>query len=233
MGEWFPDWEYYDSVRMGEAGEPLLVRVWEGELAPLPAESEEAAKILSDLNEDRTVLVERGGVLKHDPHCTGAHGSPDAIRNHTDFAVGFRLMAEHPAPPAHPKVYALRPRLGAELFHTQGHVNGDGSLCPFFPPDGEWDGTKDTLAKYLRAGVSILLAKHLYWQWTREVTGAGIWPGARGPHGRFEAILESLQRSLAAQCRCGSGKPYADCHQEVDRQLLSSASALLSNLGRR
>ncbi len=234
MGLWFPDWELGEDVAereyptaQGAVKEKLLVRVWEGELHPLPADHDEAVKILADLAADRVVLVERAGVLRHNGTCAGAHVVLEPLRGRSDYATAFWLRAYQFAPPAHPKVYALRPWLGRELFHTQGHVNGDGSLCPFFAPDDVWNGVEGTLARYLRTGVSILLAKHLYWQWTREAMGTGIWPGRRGPHGLLEAMLESMYRPLMTQCRCGSGRPYGDCHRELDKEILRRQGTLL------
>lgn len=168
--------------------------------------------------------------MKHHDDCRASHSVPDALRNRSDYGVVFHLLAHQFAPPIHPKVYAEQPYLGPELFYTQGHINGDGSLCPFFAPDGEWDGIADTFAKYLRVGVSPFLAKHLYWQWVFDATGRSEWPGARGPHGIAEAILESATRSPDAQCRCGSGKPYRECHRDVDRKNLSAPVWVYGNL---
>ncbi len=214
MGRWFPEWEYYEADRDHE-----LALIWEGELQPLPQQPDSAMKILADLAAERLILVDRGGLLKHDGACKAGHELPPALQGRTDYGISFRLQVHHRAPPAHPKVYAIRPLLGAELFQTQGHVNGDGSLCPLFVPDGEWDGHRDTLAKYLRRGVSVLLAKHLFWLWTGSA-GKGQWPGRRGPHGREEAARQSLRLPPTAQCWCGSGKSHEACHREEDKELL-------------
>ncbi len=195
--------------------EPVLVLGWEGELQPLPADPSEAQKLLADLAADRTVLVDQGGLLRHPTECAGPHEVPTPLLNRDDYGVAFRLRVEQFQPPAHPKVYSVRPYLGPELFHTQGHVNGDGSLCPFTATDDEWNGEGDTLAKYLRQGVAALLAKHLYWQWTR-----GLWPGSKGPHGEFEAAQEALRRPRTLQCRCGSGRPYEYCHRAADERMV-------------
>jgi len=234
MGRWFPDWEYGEDIAerdrltaQGVAREKLLVRAWEGELRPLPTAHDEAVKILADLAADRVVLVERAGVLRHHHRCAAAHVVPGPLRNRTDYEASFRLRAHQFAPPAHPKVYALQPWLGPELFRTQGHVNGDGSLCPIFAPDEVWNCVEGTLARYLRTGVSILLAKHLYWQWTRDATGIGIWPGQRGPHGLLDGILGSMRQSPDTQCRCGSGRPYAGCHMEPDKEFLRLQGVML------
>lgn len=240
MGEWFPEWEFCESVAdrevpmpQGSLKETAMVIAWEGRLQPLLQDPDEAVKILSDLANDREVLVVRGGTLKHDEACRASHSVPEPLRNRNDYGVVFQLFAHQFAPPAHPKVYALQPYLGPELFRTQGHVNGDGSLCPFFAPDGEWDGTTDTFARYLRVGVSSLLAKHLYWQWMLDATGRNEWPGVRGPHGRAEAMLESIARSASAQCWCGSGKAYSDCHRNLDRERLSAPVWIYGNLKER
>ncbi len=222
MRVWFPEWKSYESVRereiltrQGFVKEPVLVLVWEGALQPLPDGQDEAVKILADLAENRTVLVDRGGMLRHPPDCAGAHVVPQPIRERQEYGVAFWLRAEHSLPPAHPEVCALRPFLGPELYYTQGHVNQDGTLCPYTSSDDDWNGQSDTLAKYLRHGVSIFLAKHLHWEWT----GKGIWPGHRGPHGTREAITESMRRPPTVQCRCGSGRPYSECHRDADREL--------------
>jgi hypothetical protein len=220
MDVWFPDWEYFEDVQYGPSREPFLICVWEGELQPLPDDGDEATKILADLNHDRTLLVDRGGVLLHPQGCTGSHEVPDPLRGRSDYGVKFRLRAEHLPPPAHPKVYGLRPYLGPELYYTQGHVNLDCSLCPYTITDDDWNGERDTIARYLRHGVSILLAKHLYWQWTREATGTGVWPGKKGPHGLSEAIIEAQKRPPTVQCRCGSGRAYRNCHMEEDNHTM-------------
>lgn len=220
MGAWFPDWEYFEDVHYKPSGEPFLIRVWEGELQPLPDDGDEAVKILADLEKDRWLRVARGGTLQHPQECNGPHQVPIPLRARSGYAIRFNLRAEQLPPPAHPKVYARYPHLGPELYHTQGHVNQDGSLCPYTIGDDEWSGQRDTLARYLFHGVSFLLAKHLYWQWTREATGIGIWPGTRGPHGTFEAILEALKRPPTNPCRCGTGKPYRDCHMEGDKHII-------------
>lgn len=237
MGGWFPEWEYIESIadrevptQGGSVKQKVLVIAWEGRLQPLPQDSHEAVKILADLANDQEVLVTRGGMLRHHERCRASHSVPDAVRNRNDFGVVFHLLAHQFPPPTHPKVYALQPHLGPELFHSQGHVNGDGSLCPLFAPDGAWNGIIDTLAKYLRAGVAPLLAKHLYWQWTLDATGRGVWPGTRGPHGPAEAMLTSLARSPDDQCWCGSGKPHKECHREHDRKHLSVALWTYGNL---
>lgn len=209
MGAWFPDWQYDLGVHYHLTGEPFLIIVWEGELQPLPDSEQEAVKILAHLKKDSEVIVGRGGTLLHPPACTDPDDDmPAQVRGRSDYGTRFALRTEQFAPPAHPKVYSDRPHLGPELYETQGHVNRDGSLCPYTATDEDWNGRRDTLALYLRRGVSILLAKHLYWTWT------GNWPGQRGPHGEIEADAEARQRPPNVQCWCGSGKPYRDCHKK-------------------
>lgn len=233
MGEWFPEWEFYESIaeriiptKQGTVREKAVVIAWEGFLQPLPTDPAEAMKILADLARDREVLVTRGGTLEHKSNCREQHIAPDPVRNRRDYGTVFRLLVHQFAPPTHPKAYALQPYLGPELIHTQGHVNGDGSLCPLSAADGVWDGRTDTLAKYLRKGVSPLLAKHLYWQWIYDATGRNEWPGARGPHGRLEAILATMARGSDSPCWCGSGKEHAECHRDLDVEELSRSATL-------
>lgn len=224
MCVWFPGWVWVDTVGerevLGPRGfsrEPVIVRVWEGDIQPLPDDPHEARCILADLEQDCKVLVDVGGTLRHDPSCTRPHQElPAAVQFQSHYGQRFSLRAEHWAPPAHPKVYSLRPCLGPELYFTQKHVNLDGSLCPYTATDGEWTGRQDTLSMYLRRGVSIFLAKHLFWAWTREADANGIWPGKSGPHGEVQAILLALSRPSVAQCRCGSGHPYQNCHRSFD-----------------
>lgn len=196
----------------------MIVRVWEGELQPLPDDPQEASYILADLEQDRQVTVDVDGILRHDPTCTQPHGNlPAAVQSQRHYSERFLLRAEHWAPPAHPKVYALRPYLGPELYFTQKHLNLDGSLCPYTPTDDEWNGGQDTLSMYLRRGVSIFLAKHLYWKWT-AANGSGRWPGRSGPHGELQAVLQALSRRPTVQCRCGNGRRYQDCHRPFDER---------------
>lgn len=227
MHAWFPGWTRYESVAkrecltsQGFVMEPVLVLVWEGDLQPLPNDTSEAVNILADLAEDRTVLVQQGGLLRHSADCVFPHAVPEPLQNRDDYGVVFHLRVEHPQPPAHPKAYALRPSLEPELYHTQGHVNADGSLCPYTATDDDWNGHRDTLAKYLRQGLSILLAKHLYWEWTGAATRNGVWPGIKGPHGDYQAALEALRRPPTVQCRCGSGRPHKDCHIKLDQRIV-------------
>lgn len=223
MLAWFPDWTWFETTRehqvLGQEGfvrELIIVRVWEGELQPLPDDAHEARRILSDLEKDRQVTVDVGGVLRHDPGCTQPHESlPEAVQSQSRYNERFFLSTEHWAPPAHPKAYALRPYLGPELYFTQKHINLDGSLCPYTPTDGEWNGREDTLSMYLRRGISIFLAKHLYWTWT-AANGAGRWPGRTGPHGELQAMLQALSRHPTVPCRCGNGPIYQDCHRPID-----------------
>ncbi len=224
MRVWFPNWIWSETVREREVLGPrgfsrefMIVRVWEGGLQPLPDDPHEARCILADLEQDRQLMVGVGGTLRHDPTCTRSHQDlPAAVQFQPQYGQCFSLRAEHWAPPSHPKVFALRPSLGPELYFTQKHINLDGSLCPYTATDDEWAGGQDTLSMYLRRGVSIFLAKHLFWAWTEEETGAGIWPGQSGPHGEVQAILLALSRPRTAQCRCGSGQPYQDCHRSFD-----------------
>ena len=100
MGRWFPDWEYGEDVAEREyptaqevVKEKLLVRVWEGELCPLPTDHDEAVKVLADLAADGVVLVERGGVLRHDGSCAAAHVVPAPLLGRSDYATAFWLRA--------------------------------------------------------------------------------------------------------------------------------------------
>jgi len=226
MGAWFPDWQHFEAARerqvpagRGFVREPVIILVWEGELQPLPDDPSEATNILADLAADRDVLVAQGGTLQHLESCMYPHNVPESIHAQGEYGVRFLLQAEHLAPPAHPNVYSLRPYLSPELYNTQGHINRDGTLCPFTGTDDGWNGGRDTLAAYLKRGVAILLAKHLYWQWIWEATSNGIWPGWSGPHGEVQAALEAMKRPPTVQCRCGSGRPHGVCHRPLDERI--------------
>jgi len=104
-------------------------------------------------------------------------------------------------PPSIPKVFCIAPLLTTATAPTHPHLNGDGSLCVFFPSDNVWKPERHTMADMLYF-TSQWLVCHLYWERYH------IWPWQSVPCGEEYAIKITGRNDA---CYCGSGLKYKKC----------------------
>ena len=183
---------------------------WRGSLTVVRA-TEGLAELFYDLECGRLVRMLRGGELLHRPDCKARHRRQDWMREVTAPFPEFEVRVRYAGGSRHPVSWVLRPELRPGLV---GHLNRDGTVCPYFPPDGVWSWERGTVATYVDY-VAVWIAKRVVWERT------GHWPGRAHPaiYGEAESARYHL-RVIApeAQCWCGSGGAYKKCHRKVDRE---------------
>lgn len=109
----------------------------------------------------------------------------------------FHLEVFHWSPPAHPDLYVTWP----ELIPGTPHTFGKQFPCVVSPTDGGWSAENNTIADYVDF-TSIWLVKYEVWTQIQQ------WIGHEASHD--EEVLRRTNPN--AQCFCGSGYRYKDCH---------------------
>lgn len=203
MNEWYPSWPNRTGM-----DDVVPVRIWEGVLYPLPDDASEIRLIMADVDAHRQVNVRQGGSIVHPEDCDEDHSLVEDLQGLIVTPRSFYLSATQDTPPSHPRVRALLPEISQETFFGHPHLYMSGEICPLFPPDGGWDGNRNTLADYL-PHISIWLVKHIVWVSMRASGRKARFIGRDdAPHRDFDRLVRPF-----GQCWCGSGKAYRHCHK--------------------
>ena len=203
----YPGWRSFDRLPAELIANgtwhsyPRVAKAWCGLISPL-ADSQDPARVLAALAQDRAVDLGIDGTLN-----VLASDAPEQMVSLCDPHVvhaKFAFRVTYREPPAHPSPMLTYP----EIDPACPHKYSDGSACALLPSDGVWDWHRpSTMADYLDY-VSIWAAKYAYWKATNAWGHGGLWIGAEAPHN--QAFRD--QTANTAQCWCGSGLRFGDCH---------------------
>ncbi|HHY08259.1 MAG TPA: hypothetical protein GX530_07010 [Corynebacteriales bacterium] len=204
MKKHYPGWQPKGCHPGEESPKETVAPVWVGSITPLAPPSD-AFGVISALAEDRYVEIHIGGRIDVDPEDLPEKMLELPI-DEEELRKTFYLLARHEGPPSHPKVFMTLPQLP----RLCPHVFPDGSLCPLLPSGGAWSWVENSLADYLDH-IAIWLVKFSVWDATRKATGQGIWIGSEAPHDPASLAATPLN----AQCYCGSGLRFGQCHGRI------------------
>jgi hypothetical protein len=132
----------------------------------------------------------------------------------TDPCMPFKLEVKYGGDSAHPQAFILEPPLPRSKWK---HLFGDGAICPYPPWERVWSWTHHSVVDFMDH-VLIWLIKSIVWLQAR------VWIGKERRH-ETEYLLATIEPR--AQCWCGSGKQYQDCHQPKDERLLAKRVATI------
>jgi hypothetical protein len=193
-------------------------RAWIGSMQPF-ANDESARLVLRALDENRAVQIDRGTV-----HTISYSDVSHRLENLlTTMQVSFQLLLLEFAPPAHPRIYGLKPRISWHVFPAHPHLRGDQriehngarlpALCVYSAADFRY-------LKEIPPPVQLLdqtatfLAKHLIWIRTRRLfdidTGRLIYAPPAGDRildlePRLEDNVPTVSRSVRRATRVWRG----------------------------
>lgn len=208
MTNWFPMSQWYADSDSGHSN----LR-WEVIVEPVPPPTE-TVLVLSDLDRDGVVDIEKGGRLRHRLQCRAQHLPRHQFQDLVLEDRAFLIELAYREPPGHPQVRCIEPRLTASTLPGHPHFYGSEIVCPLFPPDGTWKWTQHTAADYLMH-VAVWLLKTTVWEITSDIRGEGTWLGPDVGH----SLDRLLRIQSGAQCACGSGNVYRKCCMRKHRAM--------------
>jgi SEC-C motif-containing protein len=147
-------------------------RAWIGSLQPFE-DDESSRLLLRALDENRAVQIDRGTV-RVISYPDVSHPLEKLL---TTMRVSFQLLLLEFAPPVHPRVYGLKPRISQQLFPAHPHLRGDQrieyggarlpALCVYSAADFKYIKEIPPLVEFLDQ-TATFLAKQLIWIRTRR-----------------------------------------------------------------
>jgi hypothetical protein len=199
---------------------------------PLPP-SGEVEQVVSDICEDRDILLEDGQV-RHYPGCSSVHHSlkPELrkvinLLNPQNFKV-----AVHPGIPGRyngqPLAIAIDPVISYANFPDHPHLNvggkGLGAAFKGYLPDSlcyledvhELGSDPTVRFRNVFFIIAIWLFRHMVWEAQRKLYRNANWIGPEGS--RLPDYAYALTLDPLGPCRCGSQRNYFDCHMMNDIQ---------------
>lgn len=184
---------------------------WNGWIQPI-YNLENLEWILADLDQDRRVRILQDGQIVHDPNCNRNHQHLPWIKNLKRPDQAFKVKITYSGGKKHPRCYVLEPDIPKS---KRKHMFGDGAICAYSPQKNLWSAEIHTVVEFTDYA-AIWLFKWNVWNQT------GNWLGKETSHNKI-ALYNSIDSS--AQCWCGSGDKYSECHRiqdkfEIDKELL-------------
>jgi hypothetical protein len=178
------------------------VAVWRGHVQPIQTRSN-LEYLLDDLSQDRPVEIFPGGRVEHFSDCRSSHVEHQWMEAITNPDVSFKIEVQYEGDSRHPRAYVLQPDLPPSAWkHRLG-----GSICAYAPWERVWHWQKHTVVDFMDH-VLIWLIKSIVW------LQAHVWIGDERQH-HAEYLLRQIDPR--AQCWCGSGKQYGNCHRLGDQ----------------
>jgi hypothetical protein len=148
-------------------------RAWIGSLQPFE-DDESSRLLLRALDENRAVQIDRGTV-RAISYPDASHPLEELL---TTMRVSFNLLLLEFAPPVHPRVYGLKPRISQYVFPAHPHLRGDQrieyrgarlpALCVYSAADFRYLKEIPTSVEFLDQ-IATFLAKQLIWIRTRRL----------------------------------------------------------------
>jgi hypothetical protein len=202
MSSWYPNSQWAERKTNG-----INVRYWEILIESTPP-PDELPLVISDLERDGIVDVEKNGKLRHSQQCHSDHKIHNETLNLKLIDDVFLIELTYREPPGYPMAKCIIPNWSKVTLPDHPHFYNEGFVCPIFPPDGTWQWRKNTAADYLHH-VSTWILKTAIWKETKDKTGKGIWIGRDAGH-----TLDYLLRvNPNEDCPCGSGHRFHKCCQ--------------------
>ncbi len=176
--------------------------IWEGWIQPIRS-LEDLEFLLADLAQNRAVRILPGGEIIHHPNCRRTHQNLAWIKKLKKPDRAFKIKITYGGGKRHPRAFVIDPNIPPE---ERKHMFGDGAICAYPPWQGVWDWQLNTVADFADQA-AIWLVKWNVWQQT------GVWLGDEMRH---ENTFLFFNIKETAQCWCGSGECYGECHRESD-----------------
>lgn len=176
--------------------------VWQGWIQPIRS-FEDLEYLLADLAQNRAVRILSGGEVIHHPNCQRKHPKLSWIKKLKKPDRAFKVKITYGGGSRHPRAFVIDPVIPP---HEREHMFADGAVCAYPPWHGVWDWQTNTVADFTDQA-AVWLVKWNVWQQT------GIWLGEEMRHDKA-FLLFNIKPT--AQCWCGSGERYGECHRVSD-----------------
>src|SRR5258708_28622778 len=108
------------------------IQAWTGVVVPFTS-GHELGAILEDLEGERGIFIQPGGVLTHDPACSCTHGCPRYIDRVHPTHASFKLDVFAYPERQHPRAYFVGPRISRARYPMHPHLQADSAACSYFP----------------------------------------------------------------------------------------------------
>jgi hypothetical protein len=169
---------YYPGFSPAEAPSGTSARLaWIGSMQPFE-DDQSSRLLLRALDENRAVQIDRGTL--HAINYSGLSHPLEKLL--TAMQVAFRLLLLEFAPPMHPRVYGLKPRISRYEFPAHPHLRGDQqveyggtrlpALCVYSAADFRYLKEIPRPVEFLDQ-TATFLAKQLIWIRTRRLFDIG------------------------------------------------------------
>lgn len=165
---------YYPGFSLAEVPSGASARrAWIGSIRPFE-DDQSSRLLLRALDENRAVQIDRGTV-RAISYPEASHPLEKLL---AAMQVSFKLLLLEFAPPAHPRVYGLRPRISQHVFPAHPHLRGDQrieyggaslpALCVYSAAEFRYPKKIPPKAEFLDQ-TATFLAKQLIWIRTRRL----------------------------------------------------------------